>query len=95
MCAALFGNNKASLASSVSFVLQRNKDAKVMIKATLALAATIVLGSTVIAAAQSYYDSYDAVSPHSTGSPPLYSENPAVTGGGSIGYNDTIRKDDW
>jgi hypothetical protein len=77
-------------------MLQRDKDAKVMIKATLALTATIVLGSTVVAAAQTpYYDSYFAISPKSTGAPPLLSENPGVTGGGSIGYNDDLRKDAW
>jgi hypothetical protein len=90
------GNNNACLASSVSLILQRNKDAKVMMRVKLALAATIVLGATVVAAAQApYYDSYSAISPQSTGAPPRFSENPAVTGGGSIGYNDNLRKDDW
>jgi hypothetical protein len=90
------GNDKASLASSVSFILQRDKDANVMIKAKLALAATIVLGSTVVAGAQvRYYDRYLAISPQSTGAPPRFSENPRETGGGSIGYNDNLRKDDW
>jgi hypothetical protein len=66
-----------------------------MTKTTLTLAVAIVLSSAVAASAQSYYDSYLAVSPQSTGAPPLYSEHPAITGGGSLGYNETIRKDDW
>jgi hypothetical protein len=66
-----------------------------MTKTTLTLAVAIVLSSAVAANAQSYYDSYSAVSPQSTGAPPLYSEFPATTGGGSIGYNEHIRKDDW
>lgn len=66
-----------------------------MIKIKLALAVAIVLSSAAAAAAQSYYDSYLAISPQSTGAPPLYSEHPAITGGGSVGYNDTLRKDDW
>ena len=67
-----------------------------MIKITLLLAATIVLVSTVVGTAQAqYYDSYIAISPKSTGAPPLFSENPGVAGGGSIGYNDNLRKDAW
>jgi hypothetical protein len=76
--------------------LQCDKDANVMNKVKLALAATIVLGSTVVAGAQvRYYDRYDPISPKSTGAPPLSSENPAISGGGSIGYNDDLRKDAW
>ena len=66
-----------------------------MTKTTLTLAIAIVLSSAVAADAQSYYDSYLAVSPQSTGAPPLYSEYPATTGGGSLGYNENVRKDDW
>jgi hypothetical protein len=66
-----------------------------MTKTTLTLAVAIVLSSAVAAAAQSYYDGYLAVSPQSTGAPPLYSEHPAITGGGSLGYNESIRKNDW
>jgi hypothetical protein len=65
-----------------------------MIKIKLTLAVAIVLSSAVAAAAQSYYDSY-SISPKSTGAPPLFSENPGATGGGSIGYNDDLRKDAW
>jgi hypothetical protein len=76
--------------------LQSDKDAEVMIKITLLLAATIVLVSTVVGTAQAqYYDSYLDLSPKSTGAPPLFSENPGVAGGGSIGYNDNLRKDAW
>jgi hypothetical protein len=66
-----------------------------MIKIKLMLAVAIVLSSAVAAAAQSYYDSYSAISPKSTGAPPLFSEYPGVAGGGSIGYNDNLRKDAW
>jgi hypothetical protein len=66
-----------------------------MTKTTLTLAVAIVLSSAVAANAQSYYDSYPGISPQSTGAPPLYSEYPGTTGGGSLGYNDNIRKDDW
>jgi hypothetical protein len=77
------------------FTYDARKDAKAMTKTTLMLAAAIVLSSAVAASAQSYYDSYLAISPKSTGAPPLYSEYPGITGGGSIGYNDNIRKDAW
>jgi hypothetical protein len=79
---------------------------KVMIKAKLALAVVIVLSSTLVAAAQAryhyrgryhYYDRYLAGpgSLHSSGAPPLFSENPADSGGGSLGYNENMRIDDW
>jgi hypothetical protein len=66
-----------------------------MTKTTLTLAVAIVLSSAVAADAQSYNDGYLAISPQSTGAPPLYSEFPGTTGGGSLGYNENIRKDDW
>ena len=67
-----------------------------MIKTTLTLVAITVLGSTVVAGAQvRYYDRYMAISPQSSGAPPRFSEFPGVAGGGSVGYNENLRKDDW
>lgn len=74
-----------------------------MIKTKLALAVAIVLSSALVAAAQApyygsyhgYYDSYRGGSLHSSGAPPLFSENPADSGGGSLGYNENLRIDDW
>ncbi len=71
-----------------------------MIKAKLALAVAIVLSSTLVAAAQARYHYYDRYlagpgSLHSSGAPPLFSENPADSGGGSLGYNENMRIDDW
>jgi hypothetical protein len=93
---AVYWEQESLLGVLSQFHLAAHKDAKVMIKATLALAATIVLVFTVVGTAQAqYYNSYMDISPKSTGAPPLFSENPAISGGGSIGYNDDLRKDAW
>ena len=66
------------------------------IKVTVALAAAIVLSSTVMAAAQvppGYYDYDPAYSYRSPGAPPSPSDFPAAAGGGSPGYNQSIRQD--
>ena len=67
-------------------------------KVSIVLAAAIVLSSAVRAAAQvpHYYD-YGPIGgggARSLGLPPL-SDNPAATGGGSAGYNENLRRDDW
>jgi hypothetical protein len=70
-------------------------------KVTIALAAVIVLSSTIMAAAQeAYYDYYDRTpigrgALTSLAAPPSPSELPVTTGGGSIGYNETLRRNDW
>lgn len=65
-------------------------------KVTIALAAVIVLSSTVVAAAQvppGYYDYDPAYSYRSPGAPPSPSDFPEAAGGGSVGYNQYLRHD--
>lgn len=69
-----------------------------MIKTKLMLAVAIVLSSAVGAAAQTArYDRFDTYRGdlRGPGAVPRFSENPAETGGGSAGYNDNMRRDDW
>jgi hypothetical protein len=65
----------------------------------ITIAAAIVLSSTVAATAQApyYYDQdpVDRGASRSLGAPPSPSESPAATGGGSVGYNETLRRSDW
>jgi hypothetical protein len=68
-------------------------------KVSVMLAAAIVLSSTIGASAQAprYYD-YGPIGrggARSLGLPPPLSDNPAATGGGSSGYNENLRRDDW
>jgi hypothetical protein len=68
------------------------------IKVTIALPAAIVLSSTVVASAQVLYDYYGTVgagSFRSLGDPPSISDFPAAAGGGSVGYNEDLKRDDW
>ena len=69
-----------------------------MIKTKLLLAVAIVLSSAVVAAAQTArYDRFHAYRDglRSPGAVPRFSENPGATGGGSAGYNENMRRDDW
>jgi hypothetical protein len=65
------------------------------------LAAAIVVGSAISAAAQTPYYYYHDREPIGRGAlsslaaPPSPSESPAATGGGSVGYNETLRRNDW
>lgn len=73
-----------------------NEEANMSIKVTIALAAAIVLSSTVMAAAQvppGYYDYDPAYTSRSPGAPPSLSDFPAAAGGGSVGYNQSLRHD--
>lgn len=66
------------------------------IKVTIALTAVIVLSSAIEAAAQApryYY--YDRGASRSYGALPRLSDYPAAAGGGSAGYNQNLRRDDW
>lgn len=64
------------------------------IKGTFVVAAAIVLSSTVMAAAQTPY--YHGGSDfRSIGDPPSVSDFPAAAGGGSVGYNENLKRDDW
>lgn len=66
------------------------------IKVTIALAAAIVLSSTIVAVAQvppGYYDYDPAYSYRNPGGPPSPSDFPAAAGGGSVGYNQYLRHD--
>lgn len=73
-------------------------EAKMSTKVTIALAAAILLGSALGAAAQVprwYYDyDYGPVAPGGY-MPPFMSDHPAATGGGSTGYNENVRRNDW
>jgi hypothetical protein len=65
---------------------------------TIALAAAIVLSSTIGAAAQTPYYYPGTVGGgtfRSLGDPPSPSDYPSATGGGSAGYNEDVRRDDW
>lgn len=68
-------------------------------KLTIALAAAIVLSSAVGATAQvrRYYDYGPAGfgNSHSISAPPALSDYPSAAGGGSAGYNENLRRDDW
>lgn len=64
------------------------------IKTTFALAAAIVLGSTVMAAAQTPYY-YGGSNSRGIGNPPSISDFPVASGGGSVGYNENLKRDDW
>jgi len=68
-------------------------------KVSIVLASAIVLNSAIAASAQAppYYD-YGPIGRgggRSLGLPPPLSDNPAATGGGSAGYNENLRRDDW
>ena len=67
------------------------------IKVTIALTAVIVLSSAIEAAAQAprYYYYYDRGASRSYGALPRLSDYPAAAGGGSAGYNQNLRRDDW
>jgi hypothetical protein len=68
------------------------------IRVTMALAAAIVLSSSIVAAAQTpfyYRGTVGAGTFRSLGDPPSPSDYPAATGGGSVGYNEDVRRDDW
>ena len=64
------------------------------IKATTAFATIIVLSSAIAAAAQAprYYN-YIPGGARNPGAAPYISDNPAATGGGSAGYNQSLRYD--
>jgi hypothetical protein len=67
-------------------------------RVTIALAGAIVLGSTIAAAAQVPYGYYDTVGGgtfRSLGDPPSPSDFPAAAGGGSVGYNVNLKRDEW
>jgi hypothetical protein len=65
-------------------------------KLTIALAAAIVLSSAIGAAAQApRYHGYGPGTPRGIGAPPFMSDNPAAAGGGSAGYNENLRRNDW
>lgn len=69
-----------------------------MIKTKLVLAVAIVLSSAIVATAQTArYDRFHAYRGdlRGPGTVPRFSENPVETGGGSAGYNDNMRRDDW
>lgn len=63
-------------------------------RATIALATVIVLSSAIAAAAQAprYYN-YIPGGARNPGAAPYISDNPAATGGGSAGYNQSLRYD--
>jgi hypothetical protein len=70
------------------------------IKVTIALAAAIVLSSAVVASAQAPYYDYDpgfvgGGAYRNLAAPPSILNYPAAAGGGSIGYNENLRHDDW
>ncbi len=65
-------------------------------KVTIALAAAIVLSSAIGAAAQVRYYDYAPLGEgmsRGAGTAPFVSDYPAATGGGSAGYNETLRRD--
>jgi hypothetical protein len=66
---------------------------------SVTLAAAIVVGSAISAAAQTpYYYDRDPIGRgalSSLAAPPSPSESPEATGGGSVGYNETLRRNDW
>ena len=65
-------------------------------KATLTLAAAILLSSAVGAAAQVRYYDYATLGgsiSRGIGAPPIISDYPAAAGGGSAGYNQSARQD--
>jgi len=66
------------------------------IRATITLAAAILLSSAIGAFAQAprYYD-YAPGAAHGIGIPAFISDNPAATGGGSTGYNENLRRNAW
>jgi hypothetical protein len=65
-------------------------------KLTIALATAIVLSSAIGAAAQTpRYYGYGPGTPRGIGAPPFMADNPAATGGGSAGYNENLRRNDW
>jgi hypothetical protein len=74
-------------------------------KITIALAAAIVFSSAVAASAQvpGYYGygygyGYGPIgrgSLRSLAAPPAPSDYPSAAGGGSIGYNENLKRDDW
>ena len=68
-------------------------------KVKIVLAAAIVLSSTIAAAAQApYYYREGTVGGgnfRSLGDPPSPSDFPGAAGGGSVGYNENLRRDDW
>jgi hypothetical protein len=72
------------------------------IKVMIVLAAAIDLSSAIAAVAQApyYYDYYDPESVggatfRSLAAPPSPSDYPAAAGGGSVGYNANLKRDDW
>jgi len=69
------------------------------IKITIALGAAVILSSVIEAAAQvpRYYDYSPAGlgNSRSIGAPPSMADYPGAAGGGSAGYNENLRRDDW
>lgn len=64
----------------------------------IVLATVIVLSSAVTATAQARYHyrtPYGRGSLRSLAAPPPLSDYPSTTGGGSVGYNENLRRDDW
>lgn len=64
-------------------------------KVTIALAAAIVLSSAIEAAAQAPRYYYYGMGRGTSRSLPYASDYPAAAGGGSAGYNQNLRRDDW
>ncbi len=69
-------------------------EANMSTKTTIGLVAAIVLSSVIGAAAQAprYYN-YIPGNGRDLGAPPLFSDHPIATGGGSVGYNQNLRQD--
>jgi hypothetical protein len=84
-----------------SFPHSCKQEANMSTKITIALAAAIVLSSAVGAAAQvpEYYGyGYGPIgrgSLRSLAAPPSPLDYPSAAGGGSIGYNENLKRDDW
>jgi len=67
-------------------------------KITIALAAAIVLSSAIGATAQvpRYYGYRPAYAgSRNVSAPPSLSDYPGAAGGGSVGYNENLRRNDW